>query len=109
MAVQEIPVTSDPQAYEFTITLDGTPYLLRFYFNRRRGTWHFSIKTQDGVDIVNGIPIFVNWPVLDRFKDTRLPPGTFLAVDSTSQGLDPGQEDFGTRVKFLYIEENTVA
>jgi hypothetical protein len=107
MAVQELPVTSDPQAYTFQITLDGTPYNVRFHYNRRRETWHMSIATQDNIDLVNGVPIFVNWPILDRFKDTRLPPGTFMAIDTTGETIDPGQDDFGTRVKMTYIEVNT--
>jgi hypothetical protein len=109
MAVQEIPITADPPATTMQITLDGVPVQLKTYFNRRRGTWHLSIKNQDGVDIVNGVPLFVGWPILSRFKDTRLPPGTFMAVDTGKDGVDPGQEDFGTRVKLLYIEENTFA
>ena len=107
MAVQELPVTSDPQAYQFQITLDGTPYLFKFYFNKRRGTWHMSILTESEEELVMGVPVFVGWPILDRFKDTRLPPGTFMAIDTTSDFVDPGQEDFGTRVKMLYIEEGT--
>lgn len=108
MAFLEIPVVSDPQAYEFEITLDGTPYRLAFYFNKRRGTWHMSVRTQNEEDIVVGLPIFVGYPVLDRFRDTRLPPGTFLPIDTGNGSLDPTQDDFGTRVKLLYIEEGTV-
>lgn len=107
MAVQELPVTNDPQAYTFQITLDGTPYNLSFHYNKRRSTWHMSIATQNNIDLVNGVPIFVNWPVLDRYKDTRLPLGTFIALDTTSDTIDPGQDDFGTRVKMLYIERGT--
>lgn len=109
MSVQVIPVTADPQATEMQITLDGLPFQLKTYYNRRRGTWHMCLRTQDGTDIVNGVPIFVGWPPLARFKDTRLPPGTFLPVDTSSAGADPLQNDFGTRVVLLYIEAGTFA
>ena len=107
MAVLEIPVTSDPQSSSMQITLDLVPVILKTYYNSRRGTWHLSIKAQDGTDLVNGAPIFVGWPVLSRFRDTRLPPGDFLAVDTGNQSLDPGQDDFGTRVKLIYVEFGT--
>ena len=108
MAVQEIPVSFEPASNNMVVSLDGTPYDLKFYFNLRRAVWYMSIRTQDKEDIIQGVPLFVGWPPLERFKDTRLPPGMFMVLDTSDKNLDPTFEDFGNRVKLLYIEIGTV-
>lgn len=108
MAFLELPVNSDSKAYEFQLALEGVTYGFRFHYNVRSDLWSMSVRTEGGDDIVNGIPIFVDEPFLDRFKDPRLPPGTFFALDTSSQGLDPRAGDLGNRVKLIYSEIGTV-
>ena len=107
MAVQEIPISFDPPSSSMTVTLDGTPYNLKFYFNKRRSVWYMSIREQDETDIVVGVPLYVGWPTLQRFRDTRLPPGALIPFDTSGDNRDPTFEDFGTRVKLIYIESGT--
>lgn len=103
--ILELPVRSDPQSYQFQITLEGEVYTLKFWYNGRRSLWYMSIKNADGsIDYVNGAPIFTNFPLLDRFRLTELPPGTMFVYDTEGGDEPPGQDDFGTRYKLLYVE-----
>lgn len=105
MATLEIPVRNDLPAYQFTLELDGLVYSFTFTFNDRMGKWIMDIGDEQGDPIVQGLPVFADWPLLDRFKDTRLPPGLLIFVDTTGNKVDPTREDFGDRVVGMYIEE----
>lgn len=103
MAYQEIPVTSDPPSYTYQIDLDGRSYGLDFHFNARMAKWFMAIADADGVQLLGAIPLLAGPPILNRFKNTLLPPGEFLVFDTTGQNLSPGADELGSRVKLLYI------
>jgi hypothetical protein len=68
------------------------------------GKWFIDVRTNIGEPIVEGIPIVADWPILDRFKDSRLPEGNIFAFDTSGQGIDPGRYDLGNRVQMIYEE-----
>lgn len=102
--ILQIPVRSDIPAYEFQITLEGTPYRLAFRFNGRSQRWIMDIKDQAGASILSGIMILVGSDLTSRFRSISGPPGRFFAVDSSNQNLPPLEADLGNRV-LLYYEE----
>ena len=104
MALIECPTRKDLPAYKYVTTLDGTSYQLDFTFNDRMSKWFLSISDSQGNVIVDPVPIVATWPLFDRFKDARLPPGTLFAFDSSGQNMDPGRFDLGDRVRLLYQE-----
>jgi hypothetical protein len=105
--ILQIPVRSDIPAYEFQITLEGTPYRLSFRYNRRRERWAMDIKNQQGDSILSGIPILVGMDLTSRFRAEGGPPGRFFAVDSSNQDLPPTEADLGNRVLLYYEEANS--
>lgn len=107
MAVLEIPVRNDLQAYSFTIELDGTNYLLRFRYNSRISRWAMDVAKTDGTNVVAGIPLLTNTDLLGRFELPDLPPGRFLAYDETGAARNAELEDLGSGgVLLLYQEAN---
>ena len=105
MAILELPVKSVMPDFQFTTDFEGVAYTLRFTWNERGGVWSMTIGDAQANPIVQGIPLVVNWLLLDRFKDTRLPPGKLFTWDSSGQGKEIGDRlELGDRVLLLYQE-----
>lgn len=100
----EIPLDPELPAYEFTIDLDGRVYRLGFAWNARAGAWSMDLGTEAGEPLVMGLKVVANWPLLDRYADPRLPPGVLMSVDTSGDGIDPGRDDLGDRVRIVYLE-----
>lgn len=104
MALLECPTRNDLPAYEYLIQLQGTTYTLSFTFNDRMNKWIFQIADILGNAIISGVPVVANWPLLNRFRLSALPPGTFIAFDTSNQFKDPDRFDLGDRVRLFYQE-----
>jgi hypothetical protein len=107
MAVLQIPVRSDLDAYEFQIDLDGKTYLLRFRYNSRMNLWHMDVCRVDATEILAGIPLLTNCDLIGRYNVADRPPGDFLAYDESGGAKNAGRDDLGADVVLLYIEEGT--
>ena len=78
--------------FEQLTQLDGREYLLRFVWSTRESTWYLNIYDQDENPIALGVRLVVNWPLLRRFRDPRLPPGLLFLVDMSNTNqevIDP--------------------
>lgn len=100
----EIPLRNDLPNFEFTFDLENDTFRFSFLWNERMQKWFFSILTSDGTAIIYRQPCFVNYLVLDRFKDERLPAGKIIFFDTSGKDIDPGRDDLGERVKMIYAE-----
>ena len=106
MSYQIIPVDPDTTAlyYDQIVPLEGIEYLFTFLWSDRESCWYLSIGDQDGNPIAYGIRLVVNWPLLRRFTDSRLPPGLLVATDTSLQGADiAASSDLGSRVLLMYM------
>lgn len=108
MAYLKIPTRSDLPAYEFSLQLEGVTYFFSFEWNERGQYWSMDILDQDQNHLVAGVRMSVNINLLGRFKDTRLPAGIFILLDSSGKNLDPAVDNFGTVVELFYRESTTV-
>ena len=104
MATLTIPVRADLPAYTFQITLETKLFTLTFRFNERMDRWIMDIADEDEVDLLLGTLIITEWNLIERFKDDRLPPGEFFALDESGERKSPGREDLGNDVKLFYVE-----
>lgn len=98
-----IPVSTDVHFSQVT-ALSGRDFIFTFAWNAREGAWYFDLADQDGVLIATSRKIVVDWPLITRCADARRPVGTLWALDTTGAGIDPGRDDFGTRVQLIYVE-----
>jgi hypothetical protein len=107
MAIKQIPTNFPSPDFRFDIELDGTVYGFRFVYNERTDRYAMSIFTETGDEIVTGVAVVSNWKLLDRFKDTRLPPGRLFTMDVTGGTAEPTKETFGDTVVLCYDEATT--
>lgn len=107
MATKLLPVTVTPLAYTFSIELDKVIYQLTFTWNARESRWFMEIADEQLNEIVSGIALVIQWPLLKRFKDSRLPPGLLYALDTQDTGQEADDTDLGTRVLLVYEEAPT--
>ncbi len=98
-----IPIDGGHPNHEFSIELAGEVFLLQFQFNFRDQRWSMTVKMEDSTILVAGVVMLTNWPLLDRFKDVRLPKGTFWVIDETGLNSEPSENSFGT-THFLAFE-----
>lgn len=106
MATLEIPVNGSFSSQRMTIALDRVRYRIKVYYSFRAGLWNLDIMTDRETDLLIGVALVPDWPLIGRFKINGLPPGEFRAVDTTGKGLPPGRDDFGLgrRVRLYYDE-----
>lgn len=106
MATIEIPVNGNLSSQVMSIPLDGVRYTLRVYYVFREQSWTLDILTDRGTDILTGIKLVPDWPLISRYQVANKPPGEFYAVDTSGQGRPAGRDDFGRtrRVRLRYVE-----
>ena len=105
MATLEIPTRTDgTEHYSFQIELDGRTYELEFSWNERDAAWRMAVLDLEGRVLASPRKVVLVWPLLSRKRSAELPPGEFVAFDSTGRNLEPGLGDLGGRVRLLYVE-----
>ena len=96
--------------YSQVTQIEGVEYVMHFYWSTREDCWYLDITDQEGDEIAMGVRLVVNWPLLRRFVDPRLPTGALVAVDMTGTGTDiEASTDLGTRVLLFYITADDAA
>ena len=104
MALIEIPIRYDSPDFTFQIALDKITYGFRFVLNERTGRYSMTIMNESGDIILAGLAVVTNWKLIDRFKDTRLPPGRLFTIDMTDGNNEPDSDNMGVSVLMLYDE-----
>ena len=99
-----MPVRSDLPAYKFQLDLEQILYTFTFRYNERMDRWIMDIADENEDDLLLGTVVLTEWPLIQRFKDDRLPPGEFMAIDESGEFKYPGREELGNDVKLFYIE-----
>lgn len=104
MTTLVLPVRSDFKSYTFKAELESVIYTFSFAYNTRRDRWYMDIGDQSGNDILTGVPILVNIPLIDQYIVKGLPPGRLIAINQTGSNKNPGENDLGNDVKIFYQE-----
>ncbi len=106
MAMLEIPIDSLLDSQKLELSLDGILYRLRIYWNIRQSSWSMDIAESNDNVLIQGIKIESDWLPVYRYQITNFPPGEFIVVDTSGQGLPPTRDNFGTDgvVKLMYDE-----
>jgi hypothetical protein len=111
MTIFKIPTPSSPDDPFSTqrTTLDGVEYAFRFLWNTREGHWYMTLSDSAESPIASSRKIVVDWDLLRGVIDDRKPPGLIVAIDTSEQGIDPGQTELGERVLLTYFDAEEVA
>lgn len=103
-----VPTRQDVPHYTFEIDLDGKTFGFEFLWNGRSGAWYFTITDAVGTVLLAGRKVVLGFPLLNRFRDPRLPAGDLAAIDTSGQYLEAGLNDLGKRVKLLYTSADDI-
>lgn len=105
MAIYSIELTADTTDQLFDVELSGNPYTLRVLWNERGGYFSLSVLEYRGDMILENVKMVKDYPLLGRFKDTRLPDGDLYFVDQKGKNARPIYESVGTGDYVLYYYE----
>lgn len=101
--IQQIPVNTARSSHEIEVALGSGVFRLGFEWNWRDGAWSMSIQTRNRVRLVDGLKIVLNYELIGRLVDERLPDGFFVALDTTRRLESIGRFDLGDTVPLLFI------
>lgn len=105
MSMLEIPLFPGVSAYSEQVTLDGVLYTLRVRWNTRLSAWFLEIYDLADVLLVPPRRCVVGSAMFNAFRYiVGAPPGNAIAFDTVQRQIDPGFDDFGTRVLLIYRE-----
>ena len=105
----QIP-TSSNVFYNQITTLDGTDYILEFRFNARENVWYLIVSLTDSTVLAGGIKLVSNFPLLQKYADSRMPPGEMIVMAPSSDDSPPGQFELGAglRCQLFYLSKSEV-
>jgi len=101
----------DSADFSIEVTLDNTPFNLRFIWNSRgddlyTGFWAMDFADRDQLDIVTGQRLVIQGEYLRQFPGRGLPLGAMSSFDPTGSTAPIEQDDFlNERVSLVYITE----
>lgn len=97
-----VPTRTDLPYYDLQIALDSVTYTLNFRWNVRLGAWFMGVLDLEGINwILAPARVVVDIPLF-QWITGRMPPGAFVAIDTTGSGIDPGLNELGSRVQLVY-------
>lgn len=105
--ILQLPLDPTLTHYEFDTVLDGIKYTLEFRFNVIDLAWYFSLYLEDDTPIFQHATVVLDFPISTRIRHLAKPKGTFIAIDTTGQGVAPNIDDFGSRVQLYYLDAAT--
>ena len=104
----KIPLLAETTDQLVYVELDGNPYVLRVLWNERFGYFSLSVLEADLTPILTNIKMVKNYPLTSRFKDLRLPFGSFFFVQEKGNATRPGYSDLATNFNLYHIEPDAV-
>ncbi|WP_437793191.1 phage baseplate plug family protein [Mitsuokella multacida] len=85
----------DANNFAESVVLDSALYRLRFNWNDSAKTWTMDVCTNDNADIVRGISVVPNFPLLNTYRRIKtLPPGELMAIVTNTDIKAIGRKDF---------------
>jgi hypothetical protein len=109
MTVYRLPVDAVDPHFNFSVDLDGRPFIVAFDWNIRELAWYFSIYSDDesSTPVLEGWRVVIAGTPLARARGASRPPGQIVFVDLSGDGTDPGRDDLGVSVAVLYYDEES--
>ena len=100
-----IPLINLAYAYDITIDLEDTIYILRFDYNTVEEMWYLSILDDDETYIISSIKLVPNYALLEDFTVAGMPAGEFYLYDPEDDtgSTYPTIDNFYTRFQLLYV------
>jgi len=97
-----LPVPTDTPDTSIRVPLGDVDYIVRLNYHEREDRWYLDLLTAENVEIVCGIKLVSNWPLLRRLVDIRRPGGELIALRAVGDA-PPGFSDLGRGVQLAYV------
>ena len=104
MSTQVLPISADKRFPRHIYDLDGRRYRFDYRYSQRADCWYFDLYDAQDVELVRGVKIVLGVPLLRKVASVDKPPGSLVAIDTSSTGTEPGLNDLGSRVLLTYTE-----
>lgn len=105
VGVLTIPVRVGVPHQRLFVELEGESYGIELRWNGTAGAWFADLLDRDGAVLLAGRRVAIGFPLTVRAAhDRRLPPGSFVAIDTTGKDEEPTLDDLGARIQLLYLE-----
>lgn len=98
-----LPVRQEGPHFRFFSELEGVSYSFEFRWNEREEAWFLTLGDGEGVPLVAGLRVVVDFDLLSYARGERVPSGYLFALDTQGEHIDPGFEDLGRRVQMHYF------
>jgi hypothetical protein len=103
MALRELPLRNDVEAFRYRVDLDGSTYGIFIGWNERDGRWMIYLSDSANNDIASS-PLLMNTDLWTRFRLPNTPPGIMFLIDPTGGTEECGRNDLGSRCRLIYSE-----
>lgn len=104
MAVLEIPLENSKPSFIFQVELEGSNFEYRFRWNGRMENWIFDLYDAVGTAIQTGNTFIVDFDLLKQNVTTNKYPGTLVAFNTETPGVNADRFNIGGDVKLQYLE-----
>lgn len=99
-----LPIKQEGASFRFVCELEeGVSYSIGLRWNDRDGAWYMEVGDTNGVAILSGIKVVLGVLLLGHATSKLLPPGDFMAIDTTGRDQEAAFEDIGRRVQITYF------
>jgi len=98
----QLPTGGLPK-FQIETTLDDVTLVLQFLWNSREQYFFMNVYDEVQTLLVSGHKVVVDWTLLQRYRDDRLPPGKIWVVRA-DEDLDITIDNFGTSIVLVYEE-----
>lgn len=99
----------DANDFVQSVTLDGEVYKLHYSWNDFSAQWTVDVRSAQDEDIVRGIAVVPNYPLLLQHHRSNVPRGELMAVvvdDTKAANQQIGRRDFVSGLfSMVYIPE----
>ncbi len=92
---------ADQNSSVMEASLEGASYFLSVDWNSEAQIWVLGIQDAKSRDVLSGVVLVPNTPLLDQFRHLKVPAGEFL-VHVQDENLQLGRESFLTRQAIFY-------
>ncbi len=107
-----LPLLTDLGAtphYRFQCEIEGSTFSFEFIWNDRDDSWYCQIGDAQENLLAGSVRCVLGKSLFGRYRNTALPPGQFICIDTTGKDLDAGLTELGSRVQIWYFNAAEVA
>ena len=100
----EIPIIYQSADQTLNVTLDDEPYTLKITYNVRFDFFTLSINEKDGDNLISGIKMVHNFPLVNRFGRTLF-KGDLYLLHKGGKDIRPTFDNLGSDFGLYYYDQ----